>query len=120
MLHDALPRLSEMARTIALDLRGSTGSLGCVCGANRKFIFNRAIRPNSPEHPRGRKGSSAVACCASMRAILKRRSRTIERVFACADKFRRLLLRFDWISQVHYAVRMFGYTLINLRHRGRN
>jgi hypothetical protein len=57
---------------------------------------------------------------ASMRAILKRRSRAIERVFACADKFRRLVARFDWISQVHYAVRMLAYTLINLRHRGRN
>jgi hypothetical protein len=69
MLHDALPRLSEMARAIAMDLRGLTGSLSCVCGANRKFIFNRAMRPNSPEHPRGRKRSSAVASCASMRAI---------------------------------------------------
>jgi hypothetical protein len=120
MLHDALLRLSEMARATAMDLRGLTGSLSCVCGANRKFNFNRAIRPNSPEHPCGRKRSSAVACCASMHAILERRSRTIEWVFACADRFRRLLLRFDRISQVRYAMRMLAYALINLRHRGRN
>jgi hypothetical protein len=31
-------------------------------------------------------------------------------------KFRRLLLRFERISQVHYAFKTLAYTLINLRH----
>jgi hypothetical protein len=42
--------------------------------------------------------------------------RTIERVFACEDKVRRLLLRFERISQVHYAFNTLAYTMINLRH----
>jgi hypothetical protein len=34
--------------------------------------------------------------------IFKERFRTIERVFAWEDKFRRLMLRFERISGVHY------------------
>jgi transposase len=49
-------------------------------------------------------------------AIFEERFRTIERVFAWEDKFRRLLLRFERISQVHYAFKTLAYTLINLRH----
>ena len=41
---------------------------------------------------------------------------TIERVFAWEDKFRRLLLRFERISDVHYAFKTLAYTMINLRH----
>jgi hypothetical protein len=37
-------------------------------------------------------------------------------VFAWEDKFRRLLLRFDRISGVHYAFKTLAYTMINLRH----
>jgi hypothetical protein len=32
------------------------------------------------------------------------------------DKFRRLLLRFDRLSQLHYAFKALAYTMINLRH----
>jgi hypothetical protein len=38
------------------------------------------------------------------------RFRTIERVFACEDNFRRLLLRFEHLSQVHYALKTLAYT----------
>jgi len=41
---------------------------------------------------------------------------TIERVFAWEDKFRRLLLRFERISELHYALKSLAYTMINLRH----
>jgi hypothetical protein len=49
-------------------------------------------------------------------AIFKERFRTIERVFAWEDKFRRLLLRFERISGLHYAFKALAYTMINLRH----
>ena len=39
-----------------------------------------------------------------------------ERVFAWEDKFRRLLLRFDRLSRLHYAFKTLAYTMINLRH----
>ena len=32
------------------------------------------------------------------------------------DKFRRILLRFERISGVHYAFKTLAYTMINLRH----
>ncbi|MDD2661270.1 MAG: hypothetical protein PHY54_16595 [Methylococcales bacterium] len=50
------------------------------------------------------------------KSIFDERFRTIERVFAWEDKFRRLLLRFERLSQVHYAFKSLAYTLINLRH----
>jgi hypothetical protein len=40
----------------------------------------------------------------------------IERVFAWEDKFRRLQLRFERISGLHYAFKALAYTMINLRH----
>ena len=46
--------------------------------------------------------------------------RTIERVFAWEDKFRRLLLRFERLSHLHYAFKTLAYTMINLRHYCRN
>ena len=48
--------------------------------------------------------------------IFRERFRTIERVFAWEDKFRRLLLRFERISAVHYGLKTLAYTMINLRH----
>jgi hypothetical protein len=118
LLRDALPKLSEMARAIGMDLCGSTVSLDGVydCRANRRVIFNRNMRPNIPENRRAVKHPSEAASDTSTRAIFEERFRTIERVLAWEDKFRRLLLRFERISQVHYAFKTLAYTLINLRH----
>jgi len=62
-----------------------------------------------PTPKRGRKPLFAPA-------IYQERFFTIERVFAWEDKFRRLLLRFERISQLHYALKSLAYTMINLRH----
>lgn len=55
LLRDALPKL--MARATGMNLQGSTVSLDSVynCRANRRAIFNRNMRANIPENPRGRK-----------------------------------------------------------------
>jgi hypothetical protein len=97
LLRDALPKLSHMARAI--------GSLDGVydCRANRKAIFNRDMLPNIPEKPRGRKAPKRGRKLRFDPAIFEERFRTIERVFAWEDKFRRLLLRFERLSPVHYA-----------------
>jgi transposase len=118
LLRDALPRLSHMARAIGMDLQGSTVSLDGVydCRANRKAIFNRDMIPNIPKKPRGRKAPKRGRKLRFVPAIFEERSRTIERVFAWEDKFRRLLLRFERLSPVHYAFKTLAYTLINLRH----
>jgi hypothetical protein len=74
------------------------------------------MRPNIPENRRGRKTPKRGRKRHFAAAIFKERFCTIERVFAWEDKFRRLLLRFERISQVHYALKTLAYTMINLRH----
>jgi hypothetical protein len=110
------------ARAIGADLQGSTVSLDGVydCRPNRKAIFNRGMTPNIPENPRGRKTPKRGRKSLFDPAIFEERFRTIERVFAWEDKFRRLLLRFERISDVHYALKTLAYTMINLRHNCRN
>jgi transposase len=118
LLRDALPRLSQIARAIGMDLQGAIVSLDGVydCRANRKAIFNRGMVPNIPENSRGRKNTKRGRKQRFEQAIFEERFRTIERVFAWEDKFRRLLLRFERISDVHYALKTLAYTMINLRH----
>jgi transposase len=118
LLRDALSRLTAMARVIGADLHGSTVSLDGVydCRANRRAIFNRGMTPNIPENPRGCKTPKRSRKQRFDPAIFEERFRTIERVFAWEDKFRRLLLRFERISVVHYALKTLAYTMINLRH----
>ncbi|WP_328807236.1 transposase [Paraburkholderia elongata] len=120
LLREALPRLNHIARAIGMDLQGSTVSLDGVydCRANRKAIFNRDMIPNIPENPRGRKTPKRGRKLHFNPAIFEERFRTIERVFAWEDKFRRLLLRFERLSPVHYAFKTLAYTMINLRHYG--
>jgi hypothetical protein len=83
---------------------------------NRKAIFNRGMVPNINPNPRGRKQPKRGRKPVFEPAIFKERFRTIERVFAWEDKFRRLLLRFERISGLHYAFKTLAYTMINLRH----
>jgi transposase len=118
LLREALPRLSQIARAIGMDLQGATVSLDGVydCRANRKAIFNRGMIPNIPENLRGRKTQKRGRKRDFDPDIFEERFRTIERVFAWEDKFRRLLLRFERLSLVHYAFKTLAYTMINLRH----
>ncbi|MGF6852926.1 transposase [Paraburkholderia sp. CI3] len=118
LLRDALPRVIQIAREANLDLRDSVVSLDGVydCRANRKAIFNRTMVPNINPNPRGRKRTKRGRKPLFDRTIFNERFRTIERVFAWEDKFRRLLLRFERISQLHYAFKTIAYTMINLRH----
>ena len=122
LLRDALPRLSQIARAIGMDLQGAIVRLDGVydCRTNRKAIFNRGMVPNIPENPRGRKTPKRGRKRRFDAGIFEERFRTIERVFAWEDKFRRLLLRFERIRDVHYAFKTLAYTLINLRHYCRN
>jgi len=118
LLLEALPQLTCIARAVGLDLRGSIVSLDGVYDgkANRKAIFNRGMIPNINENPRGRKTTKRGPKRMFSDAIFKERFRTIERVFAWEDKFRRVLVRYEVISAVHYAFKTLAYTMINLRH----
>jgi hypothetical protein len=81
-----------------------------------KAIFNRGMAPNINENPRGRKTTKRGPKRLFSAAIFKERFRTIEHVFAWEDKFCRVLVRYEVISDVHYAFKTLAYTMINRRH----
>jgi len=118
LLQKALPQVTRIAKKVGLDLNNTIVSLDGVYDsrANRKAIFNRGMVPNIPENPRGRKTSKRGRKPIFDPAIFKERFYTIERVFAWEDKFKRLLMRFERISRLHYALKTLAYTMINLRH----
>lgn len=118
LLQIALPQVTRIAQTVGLDLNDTIVSLDGVYDsrANRKAIFNRSMIPNINPNPRGRKTPKRGRKPIFDPAIFRERFRTIERVFAWEDKFRRLLLRFERLSQLHYALKSLAYTMINLRH----
>src|SRR6201995_1461102 len=118
LLREALPDVMGIARDVGMDLEGSIVSLDGVydCRANRKAIFTRGMIPNINPNVRGRTRPKRARKPLFDPAIFEERFCTIERVFAWEDKFRRLLLRFDRLSQLHYAFKTLAYTMINLRH----
>jgi transposase len=118
LLRKALPQVTNIARRIGLVLERSVVSMDGVYDshANRKAIFNRGMVPNIPENPRGRVKPKRGCKRIFEKGIYAERFFTIERVFAWEDKFKRLLLRFERISRLHYALKSLAYTLINLRH----
>jgi transposase len=118
LLREALPDVMFVARDMGMDLEGSIVSLDGIydCRANRKAIFNRGMIPNINPNARGRKQPKRGRKPLFEPAIFEERFQTIERVFAWEDKFWRLLLRFDRLSQVHDAFKTLAYTMINLRH----
>jgi transposase len=101
LLREALPVVTRIANSIGLDLRGTIVSLDGVydCRRNRKAIFNRGMVPNINPNPRGRKSAKRGRKAFFDAAIFDERFNTIERVFGWEDKFRRLLVRFERLSQ---------------------
>jgi len=118
LLQTALPQVTRVAQTVGLALNQTIVCLDTAYDsrANRKAIFNRGMVPNIPENRRGRKTLKRGRKPIFNPAIFQERFNTIERVFAWEDKFRRLLLRFERISQLHYALKSLAYTMINLWH----
>ena len=118
LLKAALPQVTRIAKQVGLDLNQTIVSLDGIYDSrsNRKAILNRGLVPNIPANPRGRKTSKRGRKPVFDQALYQERFFTIERVFAWEDKFRRLLLRFERLSQLHYALKSLAYTMINLRH----
>ena len=82
---------------------------------NRKAIFNAGLVPNIKENPRNRKTPKRGRKRLFNAAVHSLRL-CVERTFAWEDKFKRLLLRFEFKQQRHYGMKLMAYTLINLRH----
>ena len=101
-----------------IDLQGTVVSLDGVydCRRNRKAIFNRGMVPNINPNPRAQKTTKRGRKPIFDAKIFRERFNTIERVFGWENKLRRLLLRFERVSQLHYAVKTLAYSMIKLRH----
>jgi len=118
LLTPALDNLVSTVRNIGIEIKNSVMSLdgGYSSNKNRKSIFNLGMKPNIPENKRNRKKAKRGRKQMFDAKIFKERFRTIERVFAWEDKFKRLLLRFEIESIHHYAMKTIAYSMINLRH----
>jgi transposase len=113
---EGLQGLKKVAKEVGVDLRGAylNRDGGFDSAHNRKCIFNAGLIPNIPEHPRNRKTPKRGRTRLFNEAIHTLRMR-VERTFAWADTFKRLLLRFARIQQRHSGMKVLAYLLINLR-----
>src|SRR5438045_8452464 len=116
LLPESLHALKKVAKEVGLDLRGAYLNLdgGFDSAHNRKCIFNAGLIPNIKENPRNRKTTKRGRKRLFNAALHMLRMR-VERTFAWADKFKRLLIRFARIRQRHYGMKLVAYTLINVR-----
>jgi hypothetical protein len=118
LLPEAFKPLKAISQAAGLELKGTVMSLDGIYDSksNRKMIFNHGMTPNIPENKRNRKTTKRGRKRVYSPEIFKERFYTIERIFAWEDKFKRLLLRFERLSHVHYALKTIAYSMINLRH----
>jgi hypothetical protein len=117
LLPEGLNALKRVARQADLEIDGSYLNLdgGVDSRHNRKAIFNAGLIPNIKENLRNRKAVKRGRKRLFNAAIHALRVR-VERTFAWEDKFKRLLLRFEFIQHRHYGTKLMAYTLVNLRH----
>ena len=115
---DAFAFLNSTIKSIGASIKGSIMSLDGAYDsrANRKLIFNSKMTPNIPENKRNRKRAKPGPQRTYDENIFQERFRTIERVFAWEDKFKRVLIRFEHISKHYLGFKLLAYSMINLRH----
>jgi len=82
----------------------------------RKTCFNHGVRPNIAENKRNRKRAKRGRPRLFDADTYKRRF-VAERSFAWADKFKRLLIRFERKDVYFLAAHHIVFAMINLRHR---
>ena len=116
LLPEGLKALKRVAKLTGLGLKGAYLNLdgGFDSTSNRKAIFNAGMIPNIKENPRNRQRPKRGRKRWFNQAIHALRDR-VERTFAWEDKFKRLLLRFEYHQRRHYGMKLMAYTLINLR-----
>ena len=116
LLPQGLKALKRVAKRTGLVLEGAYLNLdgGFDSKANRKAIFNAGLIPNIKENPRNRK-TTKRGRKRWFNAVIHALRERVERTFAWEDKFKRLLLRFEYIQQRHYGMKLMAYTLINVR-----
>ena len=116
LLPKSLNHLMNLKKSISLELNGTLFNLdsGFDSLVNRKYIFNRQMKPNIKENPRNRKSPKKGRKRLFDKEAYKLRF-CVERTFAWKDKFKRLLIRFETIQARYQAFKLIAYTLINIR-----
>jgi transposase len=116
LLPEGLKGLKRVAKLTGLVLEGAYLNLdgGFDTKANRQAIFHAGLTSNITANLRNRKRPKRGGKRLFNVAIHALRER-VERTFAWADNFKRLLLRFEHIQQRHYGMKLMAYTLINMR-----
>jgi hypothetical protein len=112
LLPDGLNALKRVARLTGLEIEGAYLNLdgGFDSRRNRKAIFNAGLVPNVKENPRNRKAPKHGRKRLFDAAIHSLRL-CVERTFAWEDKFKRLLLRFEFKQPRHYGMKLMAYTI---------
>ena len=118
LFEPALTNLKNIMSKINATLAGVIMSLDAAYDSfkNRKMIFNSRMTPNIPENKRNRKKTKRGKKRIFSMELFKERFRTVERLFAWEDKFKRLLMRFERKSKNHFGMKLIAFTMINLRH----
>ena len=118
LFKETLAHLKEVSKECDLVLEGSIMSLDSAYDSksNRKDIFNRGMIPNIKENKRNRKSPKKGRKPIYDDEIYDERFHTIEKVFAWEDTFKRLLLRFETISNHFFNFKLLSYIMINIRH----
>jgi hypothetical protein len=113
---EGLKALKRVAKLTGLGLKGASLNLdgGFDSKSNRKAIFKAGMMPHIKENSRNRQTPKRGRKRLFNAAIHALRER-VEQTFAWEDKCKRLLLRFEYIQQRHYGMKLMAYTLINLR-----
>jgi hypothetical protein len=117
LLPEGLNALKRVARLTDLEIGGSYVNLdgGFDSRHNCHAIFNAGLVPNIKKNPRNRKTPKRGRKRLFNAAIHSLRL-CVERTVAWEDKFKRLLLRFEFKQQRRHGMKLMAYTLINLRH----
>ncbi len=114
----SLKQLKTITKAVGLTIKNAVMCLdgGFDSTANRKHIANAGMTPNINENPRNRKSIKRGRKRFFNPKLSDERFETIELVFAWEDTFRRLIVRHEKKSIVHYAFKIIAYMLINLRN----
>ena len=117
-LPDALTDLKTTCRQGGLNLeKGTPLNLdpGFDSRKNRKIIWNAGLKPNIKENKRNRKTPKRGRKRFFDKDLYAQRFKC-ERTFTWQDKFRRVLLQYEWYRDLFLGFNLLAFTLINFRH----
>jgi transposase len=82
---------------------------------NRKAVWNAGLKPNIKENPRNRKKTKRGRKRFFDKDLYDNRYKC-ERTFSWQDKFRRVLIQYEWYQHLFLGFNLLAFALINFRH----